>query len=48
MDNIDDLLLQSSIKTDILVIALSLIEDLNYSKQDAVNALLSIIEKHDL
>lgn len=48
MDNIDELLLQSSIKTDILQIVYNLSQDETYTASVAINDLLKIIDKHDL
>ncbi|WP_157076586.1 hypothetical protein [Sutcliffiella cohnii] len=48
MDNIDELLLQSSIKTEILQIAYNLSQDETYTTSAAINDLLKIIDKHDL
>ncbi|MCM3411258.1 hypothetical protein [Metabacillus litoralis] len=47
-DDIKELLRNSSLKTDILLIAFSLIEDQEYSQEDTINDLINLISKHDL
>lgn len=48
MNNIDELLRQSELRTDILTIANYLDSDVNYTKEDAVQDLLKFLEKHTL
>ena len=47
-DDIKELLRNSALKTDILLIAFSLIEDEEYSKEDTINDLINLVTKHDL
>ena len=49
MDSIDEMLLKSSIKTEILQIAYNLqVDNEHYTIQSAINDLLKIIDRHDL
>ena len=46
--NIPEMLKKAEITTDILSIAFDLQEDKNYTKEDAIEALLNFLEKHGL
>ncbi|MGQ4668603.1 hypothetical protein ACUIJN_22755 [Metabacillus halosaccharovorans] len=48
MKDIKEMLRVSEIRTDILTIAFWLIDDPKYSKEDAAEALVKFLEKHEL
>ncbi|WP_207981221.1 hypothetical protein [Metabacillus bambusae] len=48
MNNIDELLRQSELRTDILRIANDLNSDADYSKEEAAQELLNLLYKHNL
>jgi hypothetical protein len=48
MTNLKEALLKSELRTDILKIAFDLQDDPDYTKEDALNALLQYIEKHEI
>jgi len=48
MMNIDEMLYESEIRTDILKIANALQNDSNYTQEHAIQDLLKFLEKHNL
>jgi hypothetical protein len=48
MTNIQELLLKSELKTDLLHLAANLLEEKKFSKEDAAQRLLDLINKHEL
>ena len=48
LSKIGDLLQQSEIRTDILRIAFSLEDDALYTKEEAIQALLDVLDRNDL
>jgi hypothetical protein len=48
MNNLQELLFKSELKTDLLHLAANLLEETNFSKDDAAQRLLDLINKHEL
>jgi len=48
MINIEELLFQSALRTDILKVAFNLMTDPGYTKEDVIEDLLKLLPKHDL